>query len=66
MLRCGGSVTWSNGKFYLPLTVRNNMLSNTPHPGSSVHDYNTLPVGNYRQLKVAAIDGTDSCIMEHG
>ena len=29
-------------------------------------DYNTLPVGNYRQLKVAAIDGTDSCIMEHG
>ena len=42
------------------------MISNTPHPGSSVHDYNTLPVGNYRQLKVAAIDGTDSCIMEHG
>ena len=31
-----------------------------------MHDYNTLPVGNYRQLKVAAIDGTDSCIMEHG
>ena len=42
------------------------MLSNTLHPGSSVTDYNTLPVGNYRQLKVAAIDGTDSCIMEHG
>ena len=31
-----------------------------------MYDYNTLPVGNYRQLKVAAIDGTDSCIMEHG
>ena len=31
-----------------------------------MRDYNSLPVGRYRQLKVAGIDGTDSCIMEHG
>jgi len=34
--------------------------------GTFLKDYNSLPVGKYRELKIAEIDGTDSCIMEHG
>ena len=34
--------------------------------GGFIKDYNSLPVGEDRLLKIAEIDGTDSCIMEHG
>ena len=34
--------------------------------GISVTDYNKLPVGNFRKNKIVTIDGSDSCIMEHG
>jgi len=46
ILRCGGGIRWSSGKF--------------------LKDYNSLPIGRYRQLKIAEIDGTNSCIMEDG
>ena len=29
-------------------------------------DYNSLPVGNYRSLKIQEIEGTDSAVMEEG
>ena len=29
-------------------------------------DYNSLPVGNYRTLKIQEIEGTDSAVMEEG
>jgi len=38
----------------------------TWHTGTTVTDYNSLPVGRYRQFKITAIDGTDSCVMEAG
>ena len=34
--------------------------------GGTINDYNKLPAGGYRKLKISAIDGSDSCIMEHG
>ena len=34
--------------------------------GGVLRDYNSLPVGKYREFNIAEIDGTDSCIMEHG
>jgi H+-transporting ATP synthase F0 complex subunit s len=33
---------------------------------SLIKDYNSLPVGNYKNLKIQEIDGTDSAIMEEG
>ena len=31
-----------------------------------VTDYNSLPVGNFRALKIESVDATDSAIMEAG
>ena len=36
--------------------LRKNISFNLP---IQLRDYNSLPVGKYRQLKVAGIDGTD-------
>ena len=33
---------------------------------NAVTDYNSLPVGNFRALKIESVDATDSAIMEAG
>ena len=34
--------------------------------GTRITDYNALPAHSPRHIKIMTIDGTDSCIMEHG
>ena len=58
VLRCGGGITWTGG-----VEVENMSGTKYFETRSLLHfklrDYNSLPVGKYRQLKVAGIDGTD-------
>lgn len=37
-----------------------------PAPDEWLRDYNSLPVGSFRTMKIVEIDGTDSAIMHIG
>ena len=72
LLRCGAVVKWhGKGNFIRDEIIIFQTFAlfgrwSYYYLEKTIKDYNSLPVGNYRSLKIESVDATDSAIMEAG